>query len=159
MLEEFNTRLQLSSARRRGNALSFKQRKRRMSLRRCMAFFLVLTVSFSKPSGILKRLQVQQKKITTHWVRSQTAPRRREKETVTRRTRGCWRWWRFWPEDGRRFFFGFFSPLPLLLFLLRLLLLLFTENPGSGFVGGGRQKQGGGASFQVWQRDRHVSVD
>lgn len=30
---------------------------------------------------------------------------------------------------------------------------------GSGFVGGGGQEQGGGCSFQVWQGDRHVSVD
>ena len=33
------------------------------------------------------------------------------------------------------------------------------QTPGSGFVSGGRQEQGGGCSFQVWQGDRHVSVD
>lgn len=35
----------------------------------------------------------------------------------------------------------------------------FSTDPGSGFVSGGRQEQGGGCSFQVWQGDRHVSVD
>lgn len=35
----------------------------------------------------------------------------------------------------------------------------FSTDPGSGFVSGGGQEQGGGCSFQVWQRDRHVSVD
>lgn len=35
----------------------------------------------------------------------------------------------------------------------------FFADPGSGLVGGGGQEQGGGSSFQVWQRDRHVSVD
>lgn len=34
-----------------------------------------------------------------------------------------------------------------------------SADPGSGFVGGGRQEQGGGCSFQAWQGDRHVSVD
>lgn len=36
---------------------------------------------------------------------------------------------------------------------------VFFTDPGSGFVGGGGQEQGGGCSFQVWQRDRHMSVD
>lgn len=31
-------------------------------------------------------------------------------------------------------------------------------DPESGFVGGGRQEQRGGCSFQVWEGDRHVSV-
>lgn len=35
----------------------------------------------------------------------------------------------------------------------------FSTDLGSGFVSGGRQEQGGGCSFQVWQGDRHVSVD
>lgn len=34
-----------------------------------------------------------------------------------------------------------------------------STDPGSGFVGGGGQEQRGGSSFQVWQGDRHVSVD
>lgn len=32
-------------------------------------------------------------------------------------------------------------------------------DPGSGFVDGGGHEHGGGCSFQVWQGDRHVSVD
>lgn len=106
MFENFNTGLQPSSARRRGNTLSFKQRKKDGCLWDVLWLFFGFNRFFSKPSGILKRLQVQQKITTTQWVRSQTASRRRERETVTRRTRGCWRWWRFWPEDGRRFFFS-----------------------------------------------------
>lgn len=59
MFEELNTGLQPSSARRRGNALSFKHEKKTDVSETSYGFF-GFNRFFSKPTGILKRLQVQQ---------------------------------------------------------------------------------------------------
>lgn len=86
--------------------------------------------------------QVQKKKVRSHT--HTPSPRTCLKRNL-KRSPCCWLMMTTETFNRRRMKIFFFSS--------------FFADPGSGLVGGGGQEQGGGSSFQVWQRDRHVSVD